>query len=939
MRCVSCLLCVAVAAVSFGNVRAEETPASADRPVPSDLPRNYRFKLVWSDEFDGTELDRRKWDYRRALCGKPWLSWTDKGVRLDGRGHCVFTVVEGTNGLPVSSQLQTGYNFMDTPVERTKFHEDDLQWNIGKLHRNKFLHRYGYWECRCRLQQRPGWWPAFWIQSPTIGASADPAETGAEIDVMESFRVGEIVPHNAYTAGYGKDANCEDTGFFTTLDPSVYHTFGVLWTEKGYTFYIDGREDGHINRNISRRPQFVLVGTEVDGYRRSCRQPTEAAKKAVGDTFVVDHVRVFDIVPEDDLALPEGVVVLSNAPDAPERFAAEEFAKWSEQLTGKPRELVFRRLSADERIVKDDGFRLDVEGNRAVVSAKHSFGFVAGVHYILSRFGGIRWFTPDSGADVPAGATELKVPRGTLVRNPLRFRAGLTPSSGKAATASVRRDVDLWHVRNGFRAVDTALSGESRPIRASYFKEAEVKAGADAGRRQLDEFRAWKAKNCPDSPATWSLFAIDVPSAEAWWDFVNPLAKEALVDPLVHVRVAVLRKCQAWPERESSWPVRDKRLSILFYTHGRCHLHDLDDPLCPHNALIRDRLLKWRRSGLEVNTFEFMNQLAGKCNYAFWERAWVRDLKWYAQQRIANSDGGLVGSWAGMSGKDDTYARNNSAKARWLTAYLAGWFSWDTQDDFEVVRADALRRYYRAAAEPMTRYHDLLENAMLDSGACLTYGGGTAFVAAALVPGVLDKAKALLAEARLRVGDDAELGRRLARDEEYFRVEWLEAVPEPTAAEKRALPATVAFGDSTVAVRREGEDLVVEASMTTPRDGYKDLPDDGSAFAAMKGTHAEFQLFAPTLKGRYWHFAVSHNGLVYSALSENGQSRDLTRRLRFSPTRSETPSGWTVACRIPLAELGERPRYVRLDVFDGVRTLSGNGFHQPLSAPVFDLTR
>ena len=286
-------------------VAAVECPG--DSPVPSDLPKGYRFRLVWSDEFDGTELDRRNWDYRRALCGRPWPSWTDKGVRLDGRGHCVFTVVEGTNGLPVSSQLQTGYNFMDTPVERTKFHEDDLQWNIGKLHRNKFLHRYGYWECRCRLQQRPGWWPAFWIQSPTIGASTDPAETGAEIDVMESFRVGEIVPHNAYTAGYGKDANCEDTGFFSTVDPSVYHTFGVLWTEREYVFFIDGKEIARTDlvseprsllnepnatppKGTLQEPAYIKLSCEAAPWCGASDTYDNAAKY---DTFDVDYVRVY----------------------------------------------------------------------------------------------------------------------------------------------------------------------------------------------------------------------------------------------------------------------------------------------------------------------------------------------------------------------------------------------------------------------------------------------------------------------------------------------------------------------------------------------------------------------------------------------------------------------------------------------------------------------
>ena len=332
-----------------------------------------------------------------------------------------------------------------------------------------------------------------------------------------------------------------------------------------------------------------------------------------------------------------------------------------------------------------------------------------------------------------------------------------------------------------------------------------------------------------------------------------------------------------------------------------------------------------------------MNQLAGKCKYAFWERAWVHDLKWYAENGIANIGGGLVGTWAGLAGKEDTYARNNAAKARWLTAYLTGWFAWDIQDDFEAVREDALRRYYRAAAKPMIQYHRLLENAMQDCGVCLTYGGGPAFVGAALVPNVLERGKALLAEARSLAGDDAELRLRLERDEEYFRVDWLEAVPEPTTSESRSVPAVVAFGDTRMAVRREGGDLVLETLMARPSKGYVDLPDDGTLLAALKGTHAEFLLFTPSLKGKYWHFAVSHSGLAYSALSDNGQSRDASRKLRFASFRAEVDGGWSLTCRIPISELGDDPPYVRLDVFDGVRTMSGGQFHLPLSAPVFRL--
>ena len=261
---------------------------------PSLLPDGKQFKLVWQDEFDGTELDTSKWDYRMSMMGKMHPAWTDRGVHLDGNSNAVFTLMTDENGNPVSSQLQTGYNFMDEPVQKTKFLKSHLQWTIGKLHQNKFTHTYGYYECRCRLQQKLGWWSAFWIQSPIIGASLDPAESGTEIDIMESFSPGTIASHNAFTGGYGLDMKRAKVGGLD-LDEKEFHRFGVLWDETGYTFYIDGVEDGHISEYVSHRPEFILISTEVRGYRYEDHKPIPEAFENLGDTFLVDYVRVFDV--------------------------------------------------------------------------------------------------------------------------------------------------------------------------------------------------------------------------------------------------------------------------------------------------------------------------------------------------------------------------------------------------------------------------------------------------------------------------------------------------------------------------------------------------------------------------------------------------------------------------------------------------------------------
>ena len=260
---------------------------------PSFVPEG-SWRLTWADEFDGTTLDETKWDYRTSMMGLRWPAWVRDGVTLDGNSNVVFTLME-RDGKLVSSQLQTGYNFMDEPVTKTLFGKEHLQWNIGKLHEHKYLHGPGYSECRCRLQQKEGWWSAFWIQSPVIGASLDPKDTGVEIDIMESFHVGKVKKHNVFTGGYGLDMQREKAGSEPVLSTDEFHRFGLLWDETGYTFYVDGKEDGKIETKQTARPEFILISTEVRGYRDETHTPRPEAYDAVGDTFLVDYVRVFDL--------------------------------------------------------------------------------------------------------------------------------------------------------------------------------------------------------------------------------------------------------------------------------------------------------------------------------------------------------------------------------------------------------------------------------------------------------------------------------------------------------------------------------------------------------------------------------------------------------------------------------------------------------------------
>lgn len=293
---------LAWALCSCGLSAAEPAiPADPDgKPVPSNLPPGKQWKLAWSDEFDGTTLDRTKWDYRLHIMQTRNETWTDQGVTLDGRGHALFKLYE-KDGNFYSSQLQTGANFMDQPPAGK--YSKRLTWPIGKLQPPKFLHKYGYYETRCMLPKQPGWWAAFWLQSPIIGSSLDPKLSGVEIDIMENFQRDGGVRHAAIWNGYGANGTGRSTKDPTTkLDrpqPALkegFHTFGVDWSRDGYVYYVDGKETWRFNEVVSDREQFILIGTECKGYRTGGPDP-ELKQAVLPDYFIVDYVRVFDEVP------------------------------------------------------------------------------------------------------------------------------------------------------------------------------------------------------------------------------------------------------------------------------------------------------------------------------------------------------------------------------------------------------------------------------------------------------------------------------------------------------------------------------------------------------------------------------------------------------------------------------------------------------------------
>jgi beta-glucanase (GH16 family) len=249
------------------------------------------WNLVWNDEFDGTELDRTKWGFRLNFWGKPFPAFTTEGVELDGQSHLRLHVVKKGDQY-CSPHLQTGSLTYDIPQTKPGF------WPFGPYEKPLFMHRYGYYEICCRLNRQAGWWTAFWLQSPSVGAHPNPVRAGVECDIMESQDYPEqgIIRCGNLWNGYGPDAKGSGHRKYKLKEtPGYWHRFGVDWSPDGYVFYTDGEEVNRVDGPVSQTEQFILVSTECMGYRNTPSKPDPALDRIVfPEYFEVDHVRVFD---------------------------------------------------------------------------------------------------------------------------------------------------------------------------------------------------------------------------------------------------------------------------------------------------------------------------------------------------------------------------------------------------------------------------------------------------------------------------------------------------------------------------------------------------------------------------------------------------------------------------------------------------------------------
>ena len=429
-------------------------------------------------------------------------------------------------------------------------------------------------------------------------------------------------------------------------------------------------------------------------------------------------------------------------------------------------------------------------------------------------------------------------------------------------------------------------------------------------------------------------------NSNRYWTLVNYLAKELLPkNPQLTLLAIAYQDYRDVPTKVKP----DPRVPVEVAPHGDCYNHTLDDPTCPTNPRYRKIFEDWKKTGAKLYVFEYHNQLPGECRYIPIERKWVEFLRYYHKNNVLSANSVICDGESPHTNHPyySTYNYKNSWYARWQQAYMTGHFAWDLYDDYEKVWEKINSLYYGKAWQYIREYRLLLEKSLKESSVC--FGYGTSAVASIgkcyEYPGLAKKASLLLKKASESVKNDPLYLKRVLREKEYFEKNWASAgyssiknAGELIKVNRASSPIVIDgnFNETAYISSTVYPDLFINTKL-----GKRFTPDAKTAakvlfdaknlyFAiecskyegkvndqakangleALSGSHIELLLMSEHLNGKYYHIGISRNGYIYSALTTDGSTRDLNRKLDFEYKIKDTPDKWFVEIRIPTSLLG-----------------------------------
>ena len=186
------------------------------------------WEMLWSDEFDGEDLDLSKWNK---------LSWRPGWVNNELQAY-----TERDTNIFLESGFLVLQGLIDPGFSGTDYNGNDYNadYTSGRVNTDgKFSTTYGRFDIRAKLPKGKGSWPAIWMLGESINSIGWP-DCG-EIDIMEHVGYDEGMIHGSiHTEEYNHMYNTQRSGSkYIENVTSTFHVYSLEWSPFYLRYLID----------------------------------------------------------------------------------------------------------------------------------------------------------------------------------------------------------------------------------------------------------------------------------------------------------------------------------------------------------------------------------------------------------------------------------------------------------------------------------------------------------------------------------------------------------------------------------------------------------------------------------------------------------------------------------------------------------------------------
>lgn len=299
--------------VAFVIAALAASPAHAESEPSAPLPA---WELVWSDEFDGTKLDSKKWKPEKSC----WGGGNQERQCYTGRKENI-RVADGFLHLIAREERFTG---PDRPPEIASMPNPNVTqpFTSGKVRtRGIASWKYGKIEFRAKPPKGQGTWPAVWMMPADDHYGGWPLS--GEIDILEGVNLGASCSECQGNVGENRMLSAVHFGDKAprnehihkrvalpdnSLPSDEFHVWTMEWGEGLMRFYLDGRKYWEVTPDMwwtasSRakgnpiapfdKPFYIMANLAVGGRLSEENNDKGIVMDSIPATFMIDWIRIY----------------------------------------------------------------------------------------------------------------------------------------------------------------------------------------------------------------------------------------------------------------------------------------------------------------------------------------------------------------------------------------------------------------------------------------------------------------------------------------------------------------------------------------------------------------------------------------------------------------------------------------------------------------------